>query len=191
MPSRPTGASSAGRNALRPGPSACASSAWKASTSVFPPRARSSASRACIATSRRWLKSKSSPVAALPAKPRKTWVVIRGSTLTTCVPVSQSYSIHDPQPTIHGLLGGGDHDLHASIGGAEAGFHAGAHRLVVRVHPRLPGGVHLLFLADVGEPDLRPQEFRLVAARGGKGGVDLIQYFLGLRFAGSAAVVGG
>jgi len=65
-----------------------------------------------------------------------------------------------------------------------------AHRKVGGVGPRGPRGVHLVAVADVGDPDVRREDLRLARSGRGEQGVDLPEHLLGLTLDALAEVVG-
>src|SRR2546421_5016326 len=78
------------------------------------------------------------------------------------------------------LFGGGHHDLDQRPRIGELRLDAGARRQVLGVDPRAPYLVHRRAVADVGDPDLRLQDLRLVRAALAEQAVDLVQHFFRL-----------
>src|SRR5438094_891569 len=78
------------------------------------------------------------------------------------------------------LFGGGHHDLDQCPRIGELRLDAGARRQVLGVDPRGPYLVHRRAIADVGDPDLRLQQLRLVRTALAEQAVDLVEHFFRL-----------
>src|SRR3977135_1599398 len=66
----------------------------------------------------------------------------------------------------------------------------GARRQIGGIGPRRPGGVHLVAVADIGDPYVGGKNLRLAGSRGGEDGVDPLQHLLGLAFGALGEIVG-
>src|SRR5438876_695075 len=103
------------------------------------------------------------PASAAPGRPGRSKPHTRTNSCFASAPEADFQNL---------LFRRGDHDFDQAARVGELGLDAGAYRHVLRIAPGGPDLVHRRTVANVGNPDGRGENLRLVAAALGKQPVD-------------------